>query len=248
MPRHSCLKLGQTTFARRAQTRLQAMAGFLFAILVILMPTALCAATPEVGRAAEAISKASALAPQHGALIISVRSELFLVAELDVYFVREGGDVSNDDDVFRFSRAQPTLALGNKTTKYKVRAYQLPAGRYRLAGHGAKCTKVPGPDERCLADISFAGIGETVSFPSRGYDKGAPVIEVRAGELTVAGDFGLTARNTLEWSEIPADKLSRLARKFASLPPGPKPEIAEDYRLKYPLRPRSMADDRGRRY
>lgn len=206
------------------------------------------AAQDDPGYAPQRISRSSSLDPGHGAVIISVRSELYLRAELDVYFVREGGDKTNDADIVRFSRAQPALALGNSTTKYKLRSVQLPAGRYKLAGHGSKCPKVPEPDERCLVDVKIVGIGETVSFPSRGYGEDAPVFEVREGELTIVGDFGLTARNTLEWSEIPADKLESTLKKFRDLPRAPDPVVGESYHLKYMLRPRSMSDDRGRRY
>jgi len=202
----------------------------------------------DPGMPAEKIARASALKPGHGAVIISVRSELFLRAELDLYFLREGGSVTNDGDIVRFSRAQPALAFGNATTKYKVLSIQLPAGRYKLAGHGAKCSKVPAPDERCLVDVKVFGIGETISFPSRGYGEDAPVFEVREGAVTVAGDFGLTARNTIEWSAIPSNKLGKVMKKFAGLPRGPEPEVAKQFLLKYPLRARSLNDDRARRY
>ncbi|MDJ0977521.1 MAG: hypothetical protein QNI87_03215 [Erythrobacter sp.] len=233
---------------RRTGTRLAALLLALAALCAVPLAPARAAAN-DPGRVPEKVSRASALDPGHGAVIVSVRSELFLLAELNVWFLREGGDIANEADLIRVSRKESSLSMGgNSTTKYKPLAVQLPAGRYRLVGHGAKCEKVPAPNERCLADVKFAGIGETVSFPSRGYDEGSPVFEVREGELTVAGDFGLTARNTLEWSEIPPEKLGKIARKFASLPRAPAPEVAEDYRLKYPLRPRSYNDDRGRRY
>lgn len=209
-------------------------------------PAAIAAEDPA--REAERVSRASALDPGHGALILSVRSEIYLLAPLDVYFVREGGQIANPADVVRFSRSEGAFSMGNSTTKYKIRSYQLPAGRWRLAGHGVKCPKVPEPDERCLVDVKFAGIGETVSFPSRGYGEDAPVIEVREGALTLAGDFALTARNTIEWSPIPPDEMERLARRFSTLPRAPAPQAGEGFRLKYPLRPRSMSDDRGRRY
>lgn len=202
----------------------------------------------EPAREADRITRASALEAGHGAVILSVRSEIYLIAPLDVYFVREGGDIADPADVVRFSRSEGAFSLGNSTTKYKVRSYQLPAGRWRLAGHGVKCPKVPEPDERCLVDVKFAGIGETISFPSRGYGEDAPVIEVREGALTLAGDFALTARNTIEWSSIPPAQLEREARRFVDLPRGPEPQVGESFRLEYPLRPRSLSDDRGRRY
>ncbi len=194
------------------------------------------------------ISRASDLDPGSGAVIISVRSELYLLSELSLYFLREGGEIETRADVVRFSRAQSQLLISNSTAKYQPFAVQLPAGRYRLVGHGARCLKVPLPDERCVVDVKFAGIGELVSFPSRGYGPDAPVIEVREGALTDAGDFALTAQNTVEWSPIPADKLRKVERKLQGLPQGPEPVVAEQFKLKYPLRARSFSDDRGRRY
>ncbi|MEO1489484.1 MAG: hypothetical protein AAFR88_08645 [Pseudomonadota bacterium] len=219
-----------------------------FAIFATLAPFASSPAAAKTGFEPDRIARASSLKEGYGALVISVRSELFLLAELDVFFVREGGDLANDADVFRVSRSQSAFAMGNSTAKHAPRYLQLPAGRYRLAGHGSKCPKVPAPDERCLADVKFAGIGETVSFPSRGYGDDAPVIEVVAGRVTYGGDFALTARNTIEWSALPPKHRGKAERRFKSLAAGPPPEVAENYRLKFPLRARSMSDDRGRRY
>lgn len=219
-------------------------AAIVFAALALSAP----AQAGATGREPARLSRPAALDPGHGAVIVSVRSELYLLARLDVWFVREGGDVTNEADLIRFSRAEGALSLGNSTTRYKPLAFQLPAGRWRLAGHGVKCPKVPEPDERCLVDVNFAGIGETVSFPSRGYGEDAPVFEVLDGALSVIGDFALTARNTIEWSPIPAGEVDRLAKRFSSLPRGPAPEVGKEFSLKYPLRPRSLSDDRGRRY
>ena len=205
-------------------------------------------ARDDLGVEPEKISRASKLEPGHGVVIISLRSELYLRAKLDLFFLREGGDLTNPEDVIQISRSQPALAFGNATTKYKPLSVQLPAGRYRMIAHGIKCPKIPAPDERCLVDISFLGMGDTISLPSRGYGEDAPVFEVREGALTIAGDFGLTARNTVEWSELPGDKLNKVAKRFYGLPRGPEPQVDKDYFLKYPLRPRSIEDDRGRRF
>lgn len=217
----------------------------LAAACLLSWPAALLA---EQGREAERVRSASAIDPGHGAVILSVRSELYLLDELSVWFLREGGSIDDPADLVRFTRSQPAIAFGNKTTSYKVRAYQLPAGRWRLVGHGVRCEKVPAPDERCLVDIKVLGIGETVSFPSRGYDQGAPVIEVKAGAVTHAGDWALTARNTVEWSQIPPGELRGLKTRLADLPEGPAVEVPEAYRLKYGVFPRSLEDDRNRRY
>jgi hypothetical protein len=215
------------------------------ALLMVFLPSLVRA---QEGREADRVGSDSALRPGYGAVILSVRSELYLLDELSVWFVREGGSIDEAGDLVRFTRSQPVLAFGNKTTTYKVRAYQLPAGRWRLAGHGVRCEKVPAPKERCLVDVKVLGIGETVSFPSRGYGEDAPVIEVKEGALSNAGDWGLTARNTIEWSQIPAGESAKALRRLAALPRGPAPEVPEDYRLKYGLFPRSYDDDKNRRY
>lgn len=179
---------------------------------------------------------------------MSVRSELYLDEPLDIYFLREGGSVSNPADVVTFERRQGMLAFGNDTVKYKVRAYQLAPGTYRLVAHGMECPKVPAENERCLIDHTGLLGTEEISRPSRGYGENAPTFEVRAGSVTWAGDFALTARNTVEWSEVPRDVLDRSVRSFRRLPSAPPPVVPEEFKLIYGLHPRSYEDDRYRRY
>jgi hypothetical protein len=202
----------------------------------------------DPGTRADRVSSASSVDDGHGVVVISVRSEMYLTGRLDVFFLAEGGDVNDDGDVFRFERRQGIFALGNDTVGYQVRTFQLPAGTYRLAAHGIDCPKVPAVDERCLLDVSLLGGRETISRPSRGYGAIAPTFEVRSGSITYAGDFALTARNTLEWSEIPVDRLAQVDRRFGRMPSAPEPFIPGEYRLKYGLNARSFEDDRGRRY
>lgn len=200
------------------------------------------------GVEAERVSRASALDTDHGAVIISIRSELYLEEPLDVYFLREGGDINNDADVVKFGRKQGFFSFGNDTTEYKVRAFQLREGTYRLVAHGIDCAKVPAENERCVVDLGGILGTEEVWRPSRGYGEIAPSFEVRAGAITYAGDFALTSRNTVEWSEIPLGELEQVRRRFGGLELGPDPVIPAEYRLKYGLRPRSFEDDYGRRY
>ena len=221
---------------------------FLAAALALALPgwSGLAAEAPAVE--AERIKRASAIEPGHGAVVISIRSELYLDEPLDVYFLREGGDVSNPADVIRFGRKQSFFAFGNSTVKYDVRAYQLSVGTYRLVAHGMDCPKVPAENERCLIDRpGLAGVVE-VSRPSRGYPEEAPRFEVREGEVTIAGDYALTSRNTIEWSVIPAGEMKKASRIVRGLNRGPEPVIPEGYKLKYGLFPRSYEDDRQRRY
>ncbi|WP_156777203.1 hypothetical protein [Erythrobacter sp. NAP1] len=202
----------------------------------------------EPGVEAERVSRASALDDGFGAVVISIRSEIYLDEPLDVFFLREGGDVANDADVVRFERKQGLIAFGNDTLKYKVHAYQLRPGTYRLVGHGMECPKVPAEDERCLIDAPGLFGREEISRPSRGYGVIAPTFEVRAGAVTYAGDFALTSRNTIEWSEVPSEELRQTERRLARLARAPEPVIPDEFKLKYGLFPRSYEDDLNRRY
>ena len=216
----------------------------LSALLLIFAVPALA----QPGTEAERVSRASSLDNGYGAVIISIRSELYLDDPLQVYFLREGGSIENDADVIRFERSQGFFAFGNDTVEYKIRAYQLLPGTYRMVAHGMNCPTIPKEDERCLIDVQGLGGGAQLSRPSRGYSEIAPEFEVQAGALTYAGDYALTARNTVEWSEIPYDELKRERSRFGSLARAPEPIIPGEYRLRYGLNPRSFEDDRNRRY
>ena len=205
-------------------------------------------ALADPGSKAERVSRASSVDNGFGAVVISIRSELYLDDPLQVYFLREGGSITNDADVVRFERRQGFFAFGNDTVEYQIRAFQLRPGKYRLVAHGMNCPKIPAEDERCLIDVQGLGGGEVLSRPSRGYGEDAPSFEVRAGSVTVAGDFALTARNTIEWSAIPANELSRTRDRFSRLPAAPEPAVPEEFKLKYGLTPRQYVDDYNRRY
>ena len=215
-------------------------------VLLAIPGWGMLAADP--GTKVEPVSRSASLGEGMGAVIISIRSALYLEDRLDVFFLREGGVISNDADVVRFDRKQGMLSLGNDTAGHKVKTYQLPPGTYRLVAHGVSCPKVPAENERCLVDASLLLGTEEISRPSRGYPNIAPSFEVRAGAVTYAGDFALTARNTIEWSQIPDDELKRVRRRFDDLPRAPAPNIPEQFELKYPVTARSLSDDWNRRY
>lgn len=220
-----------------------------FAILIVCLALpGWSAALADPGTLAERVSRASAVDDGFGAVVISIRSELYLEDTLNVYFLREGGSTANDADVIRFERDQGFFALTNDADEYKIRAFQLRPGTYRLVAHGINCPKIPAENERCLVDMSGLLGSDEISRPSRGYNAIAPTFEVQAGSVTYAGDFGLTARNSVEWSEIPQDELERMRRRFARMPSAPEPIIPGEYRLKFPLNARSYTDDANRRY
>lgn len=218
---------------------------FLFSCLAV---PAWHTARAEPGTEPVRVTRASALDPGKGVVVISIRSEIYLDEPLDVFFLREGGSVDNAQDVVVFERRQGFFAFGNDTVKYKVRTYQLPVGTYRLVAHGIECPKVPAEDERCLVDVSTLGVRETLARPSRGYGDIAPRFEVREGEVTYAGDFALTARNLIEWSQVPSEELRRVRQRFSALPISPEPIIPGEFRLRYGLNPRSYEDDANRRF
>lgn len=217
-------------------------------IAALLIIFAAAPALAEPGTAPERAGGANAVGQGQGAVVISVRSELFLEDTLQLYFLREGGDIANPSDVIRFGRKQGLLSLGNDTLNFQVRAYRLAPGTYRLIAHGVSCPKIPAENERCLVDWKGILGTEEVSRPSRGYPAIAPTFEVAAGSVTYAGDFVLTARNMVEWQEIPREELRRAERQFASLARAPDPIIPGEYRLKYALKARSLSDDYSRRY
>lgn len=206
------------------------------------------AALAEPGTEVERVSRASSLDNGMGAVVISIRSELYLEDTLGVYFLREGGSIANDADVVRFERRQGMLSFGNDTLGFKVRAFQLRPGTYRLVAHGVSCTKVPAENERCLVDFKGLAGSQEISRPSRGYSGDAPSFEVRAGAMTYAGDYILTGRNTVEWAPIPPDEMRRTERRFAGLPRAAEPDVPLEFHLKYGLRARSLEDDWNRRY
>ncbi len=205
-------------------------------------------ASAEPGTEVESVSRASAIDDGFGAVVISIRSEIYLDEPLHVFFLRDGGSIDNDADVVRFERKQSFFAFSNDTVEYKIRTYQLQPGTYRLVAHGMNCPKVPAIDERCLAEEPGIFGALELSRPSRGYPDIAPTFEIQAGSITHAGDFALTARNTIEWSEIPYEEMDRTRSRFGQLPNAPAPVVPGEYRLKYGLNPRSYGDDSRRRY
>ncbi len=218
-----------------------------FFLAIIALP-GWSAVLAEPGTEAERVSRGSAVEGGHGAVVISIRSELYLDDPLHVYFLREGGNIANDADVVRFERRQGFFAFGNDTVEYKIRAFQLRPGSYRLVAHGMNCPNVPAEDERCLIDVQGLTGGEQLSRPSRGYGAIAPRFEIEAGKITYAGDFALTARNTIEWSEIPYEEMNRMHGRFSGMAVMPEPIIPGEFRLRFGLNPRSYEDDKNRRY
>ena len=225
------------------------MRSILLPILALL--SAISAGAPalaEPGTMPERVSHAGQVDEGMGVVVISLRSELYLDEPMQLFFLREGGSVENDADVVHFGRRQGFFALGNDTLSFKIRSYQLRPGTYRLVAHGMDCSKVPAENERCLIDEPGPFGTVERSRPSRGYPEIAPTFEVEAGAVTYAGDYILTARNQIEWMDVPREEVLGMERKFAGMVRAPDPIIPGEYRLKYGLTARSWDDDAGRRY
>ena len=65
---------------------------FVAAVLSLAIPGWSTAVAQTPGTEAERVTRASALDAGYGAVVISIRSELYLDEPLDVYFLRVGGD------------------------------------------------------------------------------------------------------------------------------------------------------------
>lgn len=221
---------------------------FLAILALLIAGFASGPAFAEPGTEAERVSRASQVDEGFGAVVISIRSEIYLDEPVQVFFLREGGSIDNDADVVRFDRRQGLFAFGNDALTFQVRAYQLPVGTYRLVAHGMDCPKVPEEDERCLVEASSILGKVELSRPSRGYPEIAPTFAVTPGSVTYAGDYILTSRNRIEWLEIPREELRKMESRFATMARAPDPIIPGEYRLVYGLTARSWEDDARRRY
>lgn len=217
--------------------------------LVMILALSISSMAIAAGSKPSKVSKIKSLKDGEGVVAISVRSEIFLPDRLEVYFLKEGGSIDNKKDVFRFSRRQSFLAVGNDTTDYAVKTFRLPAGKYRLVGHGVNCPSVPKPGYRCSVTVTVNGIGGSpISRPSKGYSGETPSFVVEPQKLTLAGDFLLANTNTILWSEIPESELSGVGSKFGELQRTQEPSVPESFVLSRPVRGRGMFDNMGRRY
>jgi len=77
-----------------------------------------CAIDTRTCRQGRVSETRDAIESGFGAVIISIRSELYLEEPLEVYFLRENGDVTTPVDVIGFYRKQSFFAFSNSTVKY----------------------------------------------------------------------------------------------------------------------------------
>ncbi len=202
-----------------------------------------------VGTRPKEVSSPKALKPSDGAVIVSVRSEIYLPEALEVYFLREGGSVDKSADVISFVRKHNYLAMSNTSTGFATRALKVVPGRYRLVGHGMNCPSVPPPGMICSVSISMNGMGggRGIPRPSRGYAGVTPVFEVIAGKVTNVGDLILCDDNFVRMTALPATELIKMSAKVGG-DAGPAPIVPDEFVMKRAARVNGMFDNIGRQY
>ena len=203
-------------------------------IVASLLCAALTAVPVHAIRPRQLVS-ADRLAPEMGAVRISIQSQVQLTGgSLFVWFLREGGDPANRNDLLRLERGQGVPLLGRNMVDPRPDIWALPPGRYRLIAHSAGCNTLPPPNTIC-----------SNGSPTQRYGSEVPVFEVRAGQLTDAGEFILEApagsqigegtgvveaqRNPLTFRIRTRPATAPIPAGFAALPSGPALDVPPSF-------------------
>jgi hypothetical protein len=150
------------------------------------------AAVPAQAVEPRSIKSERQVKASQGAVRLSVQSQVQQGGTIHLWFLREGGDPSRSADLLKFERKQGVPLMGTNSVDSRPLVYTLDPGRYRLLGYGVACGGLPPIGTTgCLSSINGIGIG---TMPARRYDGDlVPSFEVRAGQLTDAGEFILEA-------------------------------------------------------
>ena len=203
-------------------------------IIVAFLSAALVAVPAHAIRPRQ-LTSSERLAPDMGAVRISIQSQVQLTGgSLFVWFLKEGGDPSNRNDLLRLERGQGVPLLGRNMVDSRLDIWALPPGRYRLIAHSAGCSTLPPPNMIC-----------SNGSPTERYETEVPVFEVRAGHLTDAGEFILEApagsqigegtgvveaqRNPLTFRIRTRPGVAPIPTGFAALPSGPALEVPPSF-------------------
>nr|WP_295370979.1 hypothetical protein [uncultured Sphingosinicella sp.] len=173
----------------------------------------LAASSPALAVEPRPITSPKQIKPQHGAVRLSVQSQVQQQGTIHVWFLREGGDPAQSADVLKFERKQGVPLLGMNTVDSRPAIYSLPPGRYRLLAYGVACPMLPPPGTyACSATMNNIPLGQ---MPARRYEGEVPSFDVEAGKLTEVGEFILEAGPDAPISEGAALKfLQRDHRAF----------------------------------
>lgn len=198
------------------------------------------------------ITSASKVKHGMGAVRLSIQSQTQHMGTLHVWFLREGGDATNNKDLYKFERKQGVPLMGLNMIDSSPKIFALPAGRYRLLAHGVKCGELPPEGTIC----SVTEYGNHYLTPTARYGWDAPAFDVVAGQLTDAGEFILEApvgspmdeQSALEFAQKNPSVFQVRHRPIAqpvpaalqSLTKGPAMEVHQAYRsaIRCPARPK----------
>jgi hypothetical protein len=170
-------------------------------------------ASPVLAIEPRPISSSGQVKAQHGAVRLSVQSQVQQQGTIHLWFLRAGGDPARSADILKFERKQGVPLLGMNTIDSRPAVYSIAPGTYRLLAYGVACPALPPSGTyACSATVNNIPMGQ---MPARRYEGEVPSFEVVAGKFTDAGEFILEARPDAPISEEAALKfLMRDHRAF----------------------------------
>jgi hypothetical protein len=128
------------------------------------------------------IKSAKALKPNEGAVRLSVRAQMQGTETLFVYFIAIDANGQDGDTIYRFERGAGVPIAGSNMIDQKPIVYRMPAGRYRPLAFTISCQGVPFEGAVCGNSLGSA-------LPTGYYRSSSPLIDIKSGALTEAGDF-----------------------------------------------------------
>ncbi len=130
------------------------------------------------------IKSSKKLKTDQGAVRLSVRLQIQTTQTLFVYFVRLNDDGSDSKQLLRFERGAGAPFLGSNMIDPKPVVYRAPPGKYRPMAFTVACEGLPTVGAVCSGAIAGSG-----GFPTGRYLQSSPIVEIRPGHITEAGDF-----------------------------------------------------------
>lgn len=194
---------------------------------------AMLAATPAAAQEPPELTSPAALREDMGAVRLSLRSQVQLTETLHLWFLPEREGLVEAREGLRFERKQGVPLAGTNMIDSRPRFYAVRPGRYRLAAHITGCEQLPPPGTTCTMNWN--------PLPTGTYSRGSVTFEVRAGELTDAGEFvlelppgvdlGGTVSFKKAFKQMPIAEIrwrpiaAPLPAVFAAAKPGPVPAV-----------------------
>jgi hypothetical protein len=182
------------------------------------------------------IKSEKALAPEEGAVRLSLRTQRQFIETAYIYFVEISADGSDGERILQFERGAGIPVMGTNMIDVKPKYYRVPEGKYRLLAYTVACAGVPPPHSTC----SFNGH----RLPTERYESGSPTFQVVQGAITDAGDFVIeyTKEVDLDNFNLFSDRFSdegygvrwraikdTISPSLAAFPAGPSPAIPSSF-------------------